>query len=284
MESPRPTSSRDQAVHGSADSSDDALTGRLEAQHRRRHRHVEALGPAVVADRHPLVDRGIVGQPVCLVADDERDPPGQIGLGVGGPSVRRRADGPQAGRSAPTRGRRRARARRNSAPADARTTLGLNGSTEPAVSTTPSTPAASAERRIVPRLPGSAIRSATTTRSAAARSSAGGGMRTTARTGCGDSVEATPLDHPGAELERAADPVTGSVPTATNSASISHPASTASTTSWRPSTTNAPSSERELRRPSRRRSRWTLALLNASGSFRALPWPPPRATRTRRCR
>ena len=43
----------------------------------------------------------------------------------------------------------------NSAPADARTTFGLYGSTLPGVSTTRSAPAASAERRIVPRLPGS---------------------------------------------------------------------------------------------------------------------------------
>ena len=74
------------------------LAGCLEAQHGRGHGHVEALGASVVPDRHPLVDAGVVGQPACLVADDERDPSGQIGLGVRGPSVRRRADGPHPGR------------------------------------------------------------------------------------------------------------------------------------------------------------------------------------------
>jgi hypothetical protein len=49
------------------------------------------------------------------------------------------------------------------APADARTTFGLKASTVPLVRITALAPAASADRRIVPRLPGSEILSATTT-------------------------------------------------------------------------------------------------------------------------
>jgi len=44
---------------------------------------------------------------------------------------------------------------RNTEPAEARTTLGLKGLTVPSPSTTPPAPKASAERKIVPRLPGS---------------------------------------------------------------------------------------------------------------------------------
>ena len=53
-------------------------------------------------------------------------------------------------------------------PAVARTTFGLYGSTEPSVNTTASAPAASAERMMVPALPGSAMRSPTTRKSAVA--------------------------------------------------------------------------------------------------------------------
>ena len=51
-------------------------------------------------------------------------------------------------------------------PALALTTFGLYGSTEPGVSTTASAPAASADRMIVPALPGSDNRSATSTNEA----------------------------------------------------------------------------------------------------------------------
>jgi hypothetical protein len=56
----------------------------------------------------------------------------------------------------------------NIAPADARTTFGLKASTVPLVSITALAPAASAERRIVPKLPGSEILSATTTQASPA--------------------------------------------------------------------------------------------------------------------
>ena len=72
------------------------------------------------------------------------------------------------GAARPTRPARRGRTSTttgtwNSAPAEARTTFGLKTSTEPTVSTTASAPAASAERRMVPTLPGSARPAATTT-------------------------------------------------------------------------------------------------------------------------
>ena len=97
---------------------------------------------------------------------------------------------------------------RNSEPAVARTTFGLNGSTEPGVSTTASAPAASAERMIVPALPGSPSRSATSTSDAAGGSTAGR-MRTTASNGCGDSVEATRSTTPVAKANTDAPPATG---------------------------------------------------------------------------
>ena len=49
----------------------------------------------------------------------------------------------------------RASGSRKTEPAEARTTLGLNGLTVPSPRTTPPAPKASAERRIVPRFPGS---------------------------------------------------------------------------------------------------------------------------------
>ena len=149
------------------------VAGGLEAQHGGGHRHVEALGPTARVDAHPLVDRRVVGRgrgPRCRRR------------GRSGRSSRRRC-APRRGarrcRAVAARPRRRRRASAgttgtwNSAPADARTTFGLNGSTEPGVSTTASAPAASAERMIVPRLPGSARRSATTTKSAAPSGSVG---------------------------------------------------------------------------------------------------------------
>ncbi len=57
----------------------------------------------------------------------------------------------------------------NTAPADARTTLGLNTSTVPSSTTTRAAPAASATRRIVPRLPGSPTPAATTAQPVTAR-------------------------------------------------------------------------------------------------------------------
>ena len=63
-----------------------------------------------------------------------------------------------------------------------------------------------------------------------------------------------PLEHAVGEFEPRRR-LTGSVPGATNSPRSSQPAETASPISTAPSTTNAASSERELRRPKRRRSR-----------------------------
>jgi len=68
-----------------------------------------------------------------------------------------------------------------------RTTFGLKGSTVPGLRNTASTPTACAVRKIVPRLPGSEIRSAT---SAKLRLAGGveDGRGRTARSPCGDSV------------------------------------------------------------------------------------------------
>ena len=124
----------------------------------------------------------------------------------------------------------------NSAPAEARTTFGLNTSTEPGVTITASTPAASAERRIVPTLPGSARRSATTTKAAAP--SVSGDRRPAARrprtAGWASRwrrrarSRRSELVH-GAPASRRP----GVTPGATNCASIGHPAATASAMSDR---------------------------------------------------
>ena len=61
----------------------------------------------------------------------------------------------------------------------------------------------------------------------------------------------------------------GSTPGATYSASTAQPAASASAIRTAPSTTNAPASERELRRPRRRRSSWIFGFLKASCSLSA---------------
>ncbi len=68
-----------------------------------------------------------------------------------------------------------------------RTTLGLNGSTDPAVSTTAPAPAASAARSTVPALPGSCTRHSTAASAAPSKTCASGGcsgMRATATIPC----------------------------------------------------------------------------------------------------
>ena len=66
-----------------AEASGAPLAGDLEAQDGGGHRHVEALGPAGVGDRDPLVDRRAPGQSVRLVPQDQGDRPGEVGGGVG---------------------------------------------------------------------------------------------------------------------------------------------------------------------------------------------------------
>ena len=139
-----------------------SLTGYFKYQHGRRHRDVEALGRPRMGNGDPLVD----------VLRRRRDHE---------PRCRRRRQ-PDRGTRGRCRRRRDARRRpvdgnhdsessvasitgtRNSEPALALTTFGLYGSTDPGVSTTAFAPAASAERMMVPALPGSARRSATSTK------------------------------------------------------------------------------------------------------------------------
>ena len=144
------------------------VLGGLETEHGHGHRHVEALGPARGARSAPTRrSSASSSRPVCLAAgDDARAGRVQSASTWGVP----RCDDVPTSRSPACRTDARSVATTgtwNSAPADARTTFGLSTSTVPGVTTTTSTPAASAERRIVPRLPGSPTRSATTTKSAA---------------------------------------------------------------------------------------------------------------------
>ena len=155
--------------------------GGLEAQDRGRHGDVERLGAAAVVDAHPVVDRRVGGEAVGLAAEDDGDAAAPVGGRVrrAAGATTSRSCGSPAARTSATVGR--TTGTWNSAPADARTTFGFVQSTVPGVTTSASTPAASAERRIVPRLPGSASRSATTTNAARSRTSvATAGSRTTA--------------------------------------------------------------------------------------------------------
>ena len=256
---------------------------RLEAQHRGRHGHVEALGPPGVLDAHPRRRR--------------RRPPGRE------PRCRPRSPADRTSRSrcggrrdATTsrwRGSRRPerRPRRGvhrdveQGPGRGADDLRVEGVDGAGVSTTASTPAASAERRIVPRLPGSARRSATTTKSAVARAvGSATGMRTTA-----NSPTASRWRPPARRPRvRGSGPVRhrrpAPTPGATYWASIDQfgpPCSAVSTRLRR--RTHRPRNRR-LRRPRRRRSRWISGFVNASnapGSIRVPPWPAPRGARRR---
>ncbi len=111
-----------------------------------------SIGPVAIGPRHR--------KPRRLVAHHQRDPAGEITRGVRHdvPTRRRRGCSCRRGAGQPTRRSSSSATTTGTwkiAPADDRTTLGLYGSTDPGVSTTRSTPAASAERTIVPRLPGS---------------------------------------------------------------------------------------------------------------------------------
>ena len=142
----------------------------------------------MVVDAHPRRDGRVVGQAVGLAAGDDGDAPDQSASSWGCP----RCDevpisaSPAAATSpsvASTTGTW------NSAPAEARTTFGLNTSTEPGVTTTASTPAASAERRIVPTLPGSASAVGDDDEAGGVeRARAGSGLATSANRPVGRSV------------------------------------------------------------------------------------------------
>ena len=259
-----------------------AGAGRLEAQHGDGHRHVEALGPPAMLDAHPLVDRRVVGQAVGLAAGDDGDAAGPVDLGVRHALVRRRADQPQTGRTRVVQRRRRRRGRGTRDPADARTTLGLNGSTVPGV-----THDGVDARR--PRRSAGSCRGCRGRRSGRRRRPARRRRRTSSA-GAGDarrrrsrprgvSVSLIRSATPGAEAvdrsgaaDRRRRPGRRTGPRPPSRRRPPRPISSG------PSTTKAPSSWRELRRPSRRRSRWTCGLVNGSPllttSLRAPPWPP----------
>jgi hypothetical protein len=65
-----------------AGASTGSLAGDLEAQHGGGHRDIEALGPAGVVDRDPLVDRQLGVEAVGFVAQDQGERPGEVGGGV----------------------------------------------------------------------------------------------------------------------------------------------------------------------------------------------------------
>src|SRR5206468_7557907 len=89
----------------------------------------------------------------------------------------------------------RAMGTRNTDPADARTSLELKGLTVPSPSSTPAAPKASAERRIVPRLPGSCTPAIASSGPACALAITSSGecsfQRTRAATPCGVSLGTT---------------------------------------------------------------------------------------------
>ena len=120
------------------------------------------------------LDRRLGSTPCRLVAPDDGDSPAPVGSDVRYPVVRRRADQAQTGCGNLAERRRHDRdveecpGRR---PHDLRVRL-VDG---PRGDATASAPAASAERMIVPRLPGSPTRSATTTNDAEARARVGRG-------------------------------------------------------------------------------------------------------------
>jgi len=144
--------------------------------------------------------------------------------------------------------------------------LGLNASTVPGVRTTADAPAASAERKMVPRFPGSEMPSATTTHSAVLiESMPNVRRRTIAITGCGEVVEATRSRTPFSRMCTGVSLPNTAVPSgATNCSSTCQPALIASAISVGPSTTKQPSSIRSLRRLASRRSRCTRGCVKPS--------------------
>ncbi len=179
----------------------------------------------------------------------------------------------------------------NTAPADARTVFGLVTSTESSVNTTPTAPAASALRITVPAFPGSRISTHTSTkppsRSGVRRSaSVVAGVSTTAIIGCGETVSATRSMTPGAKRCTTRPAASHRSTTAflksasANTASTPAFASSASVNVFTPSMTKDCSSTRELRRPTRRRSRCTCGWVKLN----SLGYDIPQTVDALRCR
>lgn len=144
----------------------------------------------------------------------------------------------------------------NTAPADARTTFGFVGSTLPVLNSTPDAPNASADRKMVPRFPGSLTASHHTTQSFAAGVHGRSVRLTIASAGWGDCVSATRSRTPRCNPNTCASVPGNEMPRSlVKISSTSQPAAIASAIRVGPSTTKKPSSKRALRRPMRRRSR-----------------------------
>ena len=145
----------------------------LEAQHRGRRGHVERLGPPCHGDRDLGVERvrerGRASPLASLPSTSaQRRAPGRPRCRASPPcataaSTAQTPAAPSGSRTSPaspptTTGTCRTE------PADARTVLGLKGSTVPSQHTTASAPAASATRITAPALPGSRTSTHTTTK------------------------------------------------------------------------------------------------------------------------
>ncbi len=184
-------------------------------------------------------------------------------------------------RLAPAR-RPTTRGTRKTAPALARTTFGLNGSTVPAQQITPVTPVAPAMRRAAPRLPGSRTSTQTTTRRRACSSLKWERPVGLARKQLGQSPAyrlddrahrlrahgvGDPVHDPGTELEDRHSQLgrsvhhggrwapTNATPKPQRAPRPVSPASKAASTSFAPSATKACSLSRTLERRIRRRRR-----------------------------
>ena len=145
-----------------------ALSGRLEADDGAGHADVERLGPPLHGDGDRAVERGAqVGiEPRRLVAEEQRRGHGPVEVGVvlaartTVASVRKPAAASSGATSAGSC--RTAKGTWKSDPAEARTVLGLYGSTESPAKITAVDPEASAARSTVPALPGSRTSTRTT--------------------------------------------------------------------------------------------------------------------------
>ena len=135
----------------------------------RGDRDVQAVGDAAHRERigSTSASRQASRQAVRLAAEDDRERPAQVGVGVGRGGVDVARDDADAALARARRGvvgrspRRRARAK--IVPSDARIAFGLNRSVRGSAAITASAPAPSAVRSTAPRLPGFSTPSTTTT-------------------------------------------------------------------------------------------------------------------------
>ncbi len=171
---PRLRSSRKPSAR---DGSASALPSRFEHEHGGRHRDVERLAAPDVRDRDPASDRArqcrstrrAGRRPRCPSPVPRRPVRSDVGVRLDRAARSVVAGGADRGETRRRRRRRaslRPRARGRARPQTLEPPSGCTGRRCPGVRTTRSAPDASAERRIVPRLPGSAIASSTTTNDA----------------------------------------------------------------------------------------------------------------------